>query len=215
MPFKWPDTLGADAASLFAAFLAHSTDTCCLVVSAEGTIVSCNNAFNALVDQRQAGAVGLPVADFLTAPDAASIGRWAGAGREPRSSPILLNFLGLNGMPFTRRCHIDSHGGQLVIIGEPDRGADAAMQLLLIDLNNRLTVAVRENARQKRELEQTHWHLKKIGELLPICVQCGRVDTGAATWEELHTFLQDQGGFLSHGYCPACAATLAQTWGFK
>lgn len=207
------DTIVADSGGLIETFLAHSPSTCCAVVSAEGTVRYCNGALDELLEQREAGATGQPIARFLTEPDAVRVAGWATEGRKTRSTPVLLNFLRRNGMPVTLRCHIDIHGDQIVIIGEPDHEAHATMQQLLVDLNNQLAVSARENARQKRELEQSHWQLKKIGELLPICMECGKVETGAATWEDVRTFFQGQSKFLSHGYCPECTARLGAEWG--
>ena len=209
------DTVVADSGGLIETFLAHSPSTCCAVVSAEGTVRYCNGALDELLEQRPAGATGQPIARFLTEPDAVRVAAWATEERGTRSTPVLLNFLRRNGMPFTLRCHLDVHGDQIVIIGEPDHEAHAAMQQLLVDLNNQLAVDARENARQKRELEQSHWQLKKIGELLPICVECGKVKTGAATWEDVRTFFQHHSGFLSHGYCPECATRLTAEWGVE
>jgi heme-degrading monooxygenase HmoA/ribosomal protein L32 len=209
------DTIVADSGALVETFLAHSSSTCCAVVSAEGTFQYCNGALDELLEQRPGGAIGQPIARFLTATDAVRVAGWAAEGRGTRSTAVLLNFLRQNGMPFTLRCHIDAHGDQIVIIGEPDDAAQATMQQLLVDLNNQLVVAARENARQKRELEQSHWQLKKIGELLPICMDCGKVKTGATTWEDLRTFFQQHGQFLSHGYCPECVTRLAEEWDLK
>jgi hypothetical protein len=55
------------------------------------------------------------------------------------------------------------------------------------------------------ELNTLYWHLRKIREVLPICMKCGRVESGDARWEELIAFMQDRFPFLSHGYCPECA----------
>ena len=54
-------------------------------------------------------------------------------------------------------------------------------------------------------LHRTHWHLRKIQEVLPICVGCGKVKTSDAKWEDVLAYLQANAEFLSHGYCPDCA----------
>jgi heme-degrading monooxygenase HmoA len=207
------DAVVADSGGLLESFLAVSPSTCCVVVSAEGTIQYCNGALDEVLGQGPTGATGQPLARFLTDADAVHVAERSAEGRGTRVTPLLLNFIRPNGMPVTMRCHLDVHGGQIVIIGEPVHDADAAMQQLLVDLNNQLSVAARENARQKRELEQSHWHLKKIGELLPICMECGRVKSGTAKWEDLKTFFQSHGEFLTHGYCPDCVARLTSEWG--
>jgi SMC interacting uncharacterized protein involved in chromosome segregation len=87
-----------------------------------------------------------------------------------------------------------------------------------LELNNELTVLARESARKSLELERargdlqrsldelnaSHWHLRKIQEVLPICMDCGKVKTGAARWEDVVEYLKKNSLFLSHGYCPEC-----------
>lgn len=90
-------------------------------------------------------------------------------------------------------------------------GVDA--QHGLAALTNELAVSLRENARVKaalestlEELEQTHWHIKKLSEVLPICMGCGLVNAEERGWQEAVQFLKERAPFLSHGYCPDCAA---------
>src|SRR5581483_247674 len=88
----------------------------------------------------------------------------------------------------------------------------------LEDLNNRLAVETRENARKAKELERVnrklkgaleeletmYWHLRKIQEVLPICLECGKVKTDGGNWQTLVEYLKANSQFLSHGYCPEC-----------
>jgi len=55
------------------------------------------------------------------------------------------------------------------------------------------------------QLDKTFWHLKKIQEVLPICMECGKVKTTDSSWEDVVGFLKKHSLFLSHGYCPECA----------
>jgi DNA-binding NtrC family response regulator len=48
--------------------------------------------------------------------------------------------------------------------------------------------------------------LQEIGDVLPICSVCSRVKTGSARWEDVADVLHRIPAFLSHGYCPECAA---------
>jgi hypothetical protein len=96
------------------------------------------------------------------------------------------------------------------------------LQRELGEINNELLVLARERERQNKEtraakasLEKTlhelntlYWHLRKIREVLPICMKCGKVESGEARWEDLIAFMHDHFPFLSHGYCPDCAAKL-------
>jgi response regulator RpfG family c-di-GMP phosphodiesterase len=54
------------------------------------------------------------------------------------------------------------------------------------------------------ELKNSYWHLRKIQEILPICMSCGKVKTAESKWEDVVDFLKKNSLFLSHGYCPAC-----------
>lgn len=55
------------------------------------------------------------------------------------------------------------------------------------------------------QLNKSFWHLRKIQELLPICMACGKVKTTDSVWEDVVSFLEKNSMFLSHGYCPECA----------
>jgi response regulator RpfG family c-di-GMP phosphodiesterase len=60
------------------------------------------------------------------------------------------------------------------------------------------------------QLNKSFWHLRKIQELLPICIQCGKVKTTDSGWEDVASFLKQNSKFLSHGYCPECAAKITR-----
>lgn len=209
------EAIVAESAGLLAAFLADSATTCCLVVSTEGIVLYCNGALGGLLEQPAAGVIGQPVERVLGEAGAAHVVAQSAARLGAASRAALLTCRRRSGTTFSLRCHIDVRGNEVVIVGEPVGAADTDMQHLLFDLNNQLAVTAREHARQKRELEQSHWRLKKIGELLPMCVQCGRVESGAAVWEDVKTFFQHHSEFLSHGCCPDCAARLSASWGLE
>ena len=87
------------------------------------------------------------------------------------------------------------------------------------EINSELLVMARERERPNKEvksaklsLENTlhelntfYWYLRKIREVLPICVKCGKVESGDSRWEDLIAFMHARFPFLSHGYCPECA----------
>lgn len=58
------------------------------------------------------------------------------------------------------------------------------------------------------QLDKSFWHLRKIQEVLPICMACGKVKTSASSWEDVVSFLKNNSMFLSHGYCPDCEKKL-------
>ncbi len=69
-----------------------------------------------------------------------------------------------------------------------------------------LRAAKAELEKTIKELNSSYWHLKKIQEVLPICMECGKVKTGESTWEDVVAYLKKNSLFLSHGYCPPCAS---------
>jgi hypothetical protein len=92
----------------------------------------------------------------------------------------------------------------------------SALALLLALL--RLVLTVRENValarlleKQSNELRQaaderqrTHWQLKKVREVLSICMDCDTVRPGEE-WVGAVEYLKQNQLLLSHGYCPPCA----------
>lgn len=75
------------------------------------------------------------------------------------------------------------------------------------DLEKAQSTIERENRTLKvayERLDTSFWHLRKIQEVLPICMGCGKVKTADASWEDVVSFLKNNSMFLSHGYCPSC-----------
>lgn len=61
------------------------------------------------------------------------------------------------------------------------------------------------------QLDKSFWHLRKIQEVLPICIECGKVKTSDSSWEDVVNYLKKNSMFLSHGYCPECYAKVVFT----
>lgn len=81
------------------------------------------------------------------------------------------------------------------------------------DLEKAQSSIERENRTLKvayEHLDTSFWHLRKIQEVLPICMRCGKVKTADATWEDVLNFLKNNSKFLSHGYCPDCGKEIAK-----
>jgi hypothetical protein len=127
----------------------------------------------------------------------------------------------------TLYCRAWRADGVTVVLGEREPEDAARLQRELMDLNNELVVKSRELTRRQRELEHTrsklqaaldeletsYWHLRKLQEVLPICMECGKVKTADATWEDVVEYLQRNALFLSHGYCPDCAEAMMEKYG--
>ena len=81
------------------------------------------------------------------------------------------------------------------------------------DLEKTQSTIERENRTLKvayEHLDNSFWHLRKIQEVLPICMGCGKVKTADASWEDVISFLKNNSMFLSHGYCPDCGKELLE-----
>lgn len=52
--------------------------------------------------------------------------------------------------------------------------------------------------------EDSFWHLRKLQEVLPLCMDCGKVRDEDGRWTPLPKYLQRSAAFLSHGYCQDC-----------
>lgn len=64
------------------------------------------------------------------------------------------------------------------------------------------------------DLRQSHWHLKREQEHLPICMTCSKVRASDAQhWQALAAYLTDNDIVFTHGYCPECAKQVARDWG--
>lgn len=180
------------------------------IVDGEGRIARANPAFAGAIGRDP---TGLELDALLTAGSRQALR--ANVASE-RAEPVVLQFLPPGGAPLSLRAFARRLPAGLAIVAEPPWDDHRALEAQLLALNAELAVLSRESTRQARLLEKTnrelheaHWHLEKISEVLPICMSCHRVRTGKDTWEDAAAFLARHSDFLSHGYCPRCAAKLA------
>lgn len=208
-----------ETGSFVGRFLADSRTVHCLTARTEGTVRWCN--------ARMAVALGLPATEvagqslweLMTQPDAAALReRLARADRDVHER-FLVNFVNRVDAPFTLSCCCTIRPEGLLLLGESADEGDFREEWL--QLNNEMAVLARENARQGKELERalrelegTYWHLKKIQEVLPLCMGCGKVKAGRG-WQAVVDYLRENALFLSHGYCPDCLAKEMVRWGLK
>jgi hypothetical protein len=216
------DALGPavrEAAALLARHLTVSSALCFMVTTRNGDAILTSNA--AMAER------------LATRPEALqgqSLWKWlpsAGAGQlqalllsgGTRDS-MWLNFVGATGARFTLFATIEAGADRLVVIGEPPVEPERRLHAELQLLNNELAVIAREHAQGRklvarahaelesvhRELKDSHWHLRKIQEFLPICMMCHKVKTADGQWDELARFVREHTDFLTHGYCPQCQA---------
>lgn len=200
-------------------FLARSRSLHWLRATFDGRIVAANPAFELLLEEPAGTLAGQSLWDRMTQADAASTQAILKSEDPDSEGPVLLNFVDRGNTVHTLECQVEVHSESFVLVGEPVLEHDRALAKGLLELNNRWALLVRENeknvkalAQAKEELEkalaelnQSHWHLRKIQETLPICMFCGKVETGEAQWQEVVEYLKANSLFLSHGCCPDCA----------
>jgi hypothetical protein len=166
--------------------------------------------------------VGKSIADLLSADDADG---WARQIVDMRENAVLLHYVRTDGDVTSLRSRLYSTPKFEMLVGEiPVRDLLAA-EAAMANLNNEITTLARENARNSNELKRksgdlkialhdldtSYWHLKKIQEVLPICMYCHKVKSAANHWEDVAEYLNKNSLFLSHGLCPACAPLFAKT----
>ena len=202
------------AAVLTAGWLTSSRTTILLEASPKGVLRAANPAARDLLGHlTQDGETVCALDACLTEPDAERAHAWLRSGRPPEGQPLLLNFIDERNHPVTYRCWVEpADDGGLLVVGEPAAGRSPRQEEEWLRLNNELTTLARENARQGRELkralddlERSYWLVRKVHEVLPICMGCGKVKAGDAEWQDVVDFLKQHSRFLSHGYCPECA----------
>lgn len=207
-----------DSASVIAEFLDRSSSVCWLRVTSAGIITSANPAAAKTIGGGAMELLGQAIWQVLTEPDAAGLRSSIESGGPAIGQPCLLNFVGPGDMPVTMRCLMEARPDGFVLIGEAVREHELALERELLSINKRLAVLLRENARKSkalrkasaaaekalRDLRESHWMLKKIQEVLPICMRCGKVQTSELQWEEVADYLRKNSLFLSHGFCPDC-----------
>ena len=216
----------ADAVWTLARHLAASRTMYVLTTAGDGSVLMCSAALAERLGHPADALRGCPIAQVLVGPDAERLGRYLREEERPPAGPALLNFVDAGAQPFSVQATISARPDGLLVVGEAVVESEGQLTEMLLSLNNELTTLARENARQRQavertraelerayaDLQQSHWHLRKIQEVLPICMHCHKVKTGDGRWDELFRFFEEHSGFLSHGYCPACAESLAGEW---
>ena len=211
--------------ALFERLLAASSSIEAVTLDVNGEVKAANSAFADHAGLSGSELQGRTFSEFLTAPDADRVKQWL--IESPPTDPVQLNFVTADGTPYTLRCLVERGEDRLWIIGEPDVAGDRTAADELMRLNNELATMARERARRERELERTrqklqaaldeietsYWHLQKIQEVLPLCMQCGKVKTDEARWQTVADYLRENEIFLSHGYCPGCAEAVLREHG--
>jgi hypothetical protein len=193
-----------------------------LRVSRGGEIISVNRNLVRWSGLAEDDLVGRPITGILGSRDGERVQGCLAADSPGLTGSPLLNFVASDSGVRTLRSRILADGEDRIILGEPDVEEDLEISEELLRLNNELSVLSRENSRRSRELEAarasleatlaeletSHWHIRKIREHLPLCMECGKVKTGETEWATLLDYLRSNSILVSHGYCPTCAGAV-------
>jgi PAS domain-containing protein len=197
-------------------------------IGPDGTLLDGNRTLAHLVGIPEGELPGRPFEALLADDDRESVRRTLAEEVPPGPGErFLANFVSVRHEVHTLRCALFADGADRVLVGEPDVEEDRAVAEELLRLNNELSVLSRENIRRSRELEaargdleatleeleSSYWHLRKIQEVLPLCMGCGKMKTGTSEWTSLVDYLKEHEIFVSHGYCPSCAAAFEREAG--
>jgi heme-degrading monooxygenase HmoA len=191
-----------------------------LVTDGHGEILACNSRIAGLLGVPQHQLCGQILWPYLTALDAVTLQKLMRGSGEEQAESTLLNFVSAEGLPHTLECTIHRQKVGCVVIGNIPSRQGEELRRQIIEINNEMAVLLREHAAAnkdlaaaKRDLEKAlqeittlYWQIRKVREVLPMCLKCGKVQSGETHWEDLADFMIERFPFLSHGYCPDCAA---------
>jgi PAS domain-containing protein len=196
---------------------ASSRTTVTVFMSASGNIRWANAGFQSILGRPVDEVLGTMVWTLLPRPDSERLRRVIEEG--DASTHMLLNMLGAEGHPLSLDATVEVDAGGVALMGSRRARDSQNLSEHLQALNNELAVLAREHARGEREqrstaeelqrvvdeLHESYRHLKRIQEVIPICMRCSRVKPGDSEWQQVAEYLREHQIFLSHGYCPACA----------
>ena len=211
-----------DAGELFASALTVSETLHFVAGTSAGVITACNNAMTRALGLSRADLIGTDISEHLAEEDGAGLRERLAAGRRAPNERFPLMFARPGRDPVLLSSWIDVQPTHFTLLAEPSLNPNTGYDEQLFATNNELSVLAREHARRGKELaaakaqlqetldelNRTHWHLRKVAEVLPMCVDCGRVKPGDGNWGTVVDYLRENSLFLSHGCCPECAGKL-------
>jgi len=202
-------------------FLAGSSFVHSFLCTPGGTVLSVNDAVTRQLRVPAAELVGASLWGYLSgrSRDVLEEQLTVGAGSPER---FLLHLRGAPDVLYTLSCLLAPAPEGFLLLGEPTLARLQAFTEEMIELNGELTALSRESTKQKvrlaralAELETSYWHIRRIQEVLPICMNCNRVKTETSRWEDVAEYLKRNSLFLSHGYCPPCSAAVLASYGLE
>lgn len=213
-----------DAALTLARYLRGSRNSHYLLATLDGTIIGFNKAAAIHLKIPVNQLAGLKIWSYLSEDDAGRLWRQIKSGRRQAGERIQLNFIDAEHLPYVLECCLDVRPEYFVLVGELAHQKETVLRDHLVQLNSQLSSLTKENALQSlqlnkanaelekalNELNNSFWHLRKISEFLPICMQCHKVRTAEAHWEDVAAYLNRHSLFLTHSLCPDCYSTMME-----
>lgn len=203
-------------AKFVTSFITKSHTTYLVEVDHAGIIRHCSASFTEAIGLSAADLKGRPFVSLLVEDDAITIAKVLESTQTP--DDILCNIVPADSVPLTIRCRVLHQAGRVLILGERLIDDEATALRQIIELNNELARLARTAQQQNRELsiakqelatalaerDQSFWFIRKLHEVLPICMGCNKVRPGKSRWQDVVEFLHQNTKFLSHSYCPEC-----------
>jgi hypothetical protein len=191
-----------------------------LASTSAGVITACNDAFTRSLGISETELIGTEVWQHLAEADGAALREQLAVRRRLPNEWFALTFTSATREAVVLSCWMDVQPTHFTIVAEASPRPESGYDDQLHSTNNELSVLAREHARRGKELaaatarlqetldelNRTHWHLRKVAEVLSMCAECGRVQPGDGDWGTVADYLRENSLFLSHGFCPECAA---------
>lgn len=204
--------------TLLRRLLDTSSSLLAMRIDTRGRVAEVSPALARAVGMAPEALVGLSVEALVHEDHRARVEGWMGGADTP-DEPTGLTLRTAGGRPLAASVVVESGPDGLWVVGEREaREADGATEELT-RMNNELAALARERARREREIERlerqtratlddlrsSYWHLRKIQEVLPFCMECGHVKGEDDTWQSFVDYLKENEILVSHSYCPTCA----------
>ena len=197
-------------------FLSESDQSFYFRLNRKGEVESCSPSFLRAVKLSNKEICGKNVTDFLVEHDAVLL-------KDTLKSLVgtqdmILNFVDSALFPISVKARMSAVNEKILLIAERSSIEEESLARQLIDLNNELTRLTREIQQKNRELTETrdglvraieerdksHWFIRRMQDVLPICMGCKKVKPSESSWQDVEEFLKNNTDFLTHSYCPDC-----------
>lgn len=209
-------TVSENQENFLDSFLSESDQSFYFHLNREGEVESCSPSFLRAVKCSDKQICGKNITEFLVEQDALllkdSLKSLVG------TQDMILNFVDGALFPISVKARLSVGDERILLIAERSSIEEEGLGRQLIDLNNELTRLTREIQQKNRELTETrdglaraieerdksHWFIRRMQEVLPICMGCKKVKPCESSWQDVEEFLKNNTDFLSHSYCPDC-----------